>query len=416
MLAVGVSGGADSMSLCLWAEDWARSRGGRSVALIVDHGLRAGSSAEAARVSAWLEEFQIENQVLTWRHESLPLTGLQEKARFARRELLASWCAAHGVLHLLLGHHRRDQAETILMRRKRSPTGDGVSGMSMVTEGPTVRILRPLLDVSPDQLRVALTSADVPWIEDPTNEDYRFERVRIRNALPRDLGAVIQSGLEAGQMRAVADDATAKMIAGVFSYCPGGHVWGDFSRLSDHRTDEVARALGRLVRTVGGRAYLPRGDRLRSLAERLLQPGFKGATLGGCRFLNRRGRLLIAREASLVAPEEPIAAGETVVWDGRFTVRLKPKAPPGLYTVGALGSTGWRQIRDLPSVARATEWPAAARNVLPALRLGGTVIEVPHLTYTMTERHSEGVGLLEFEPSTPEPIVGGRFFIASVLD
>ena len=115
VIAAAVSGGADSLALCLLADPWVRKRGGRLVALTVDHGLRPGSGEEAGRVGDWLARRGIAHRVLRWRGEK-PRRGVQAAAREARYHLLREGCARHGALHLLLAHQREDQAETFVMR------------------------------------------------------------------------------------------------------------------------------------------------------------------------------------------------------------------------------------------------------------------------------------------------------------
>ena len=123
-LAVAVSGGADSMALCLLAARLGAARGGRVTALTVDHGLRPGSAAESRRVAGWMRRAGIDHHILTWagakpvsRHPGGgPRRALPPVARLVP--------GGRRVLHLLLGHHRRDQAETVLHRLLR---GSGLS-------------------------------------------------------------------------------------------------------------------------------------------------------------------------------------------------------------------------------------------------------------------------------------------------
>src|SRR5690606_14551927 len=111
-VAVAVSGGADSMALTLCAAAWAPDK---ILALTVDHGLRAGSAAEAATVARWLAARGVPHRVLAWSGPK-PATGLQEAARDARHALLREACTAAGIGALLLAHHQHDQMETVLMR------------------------------------------------------------------------------------------------------------------------------------------------------------------------------------------------------------------------------------------------------------------------------------------------------------
>jgi len=154
-VAVALSGGPDSMALCVLADAWARRRGGRVVALTVDHGLRSDSATEAAVVGGWMGTLGIAHQVLAW-EGTKPRSGVQAKARAARYELLTGWCRRAGILHLVLAHEMEDQAETILMRLTRGSGRHGLAGMSAVSETSGVRILRPLLGVGRERLTATL--------------------------------------------------------------------------------------------------------------------------------------------------------------------------------------------------------------------------------------------------------------------
>ena len=152
LLAVAASGGPDSLALAILADRWARERGGVAWALVVDHRLRPESAAEARQVAGWLSARAIPHTVLVWDGDK-PATGIQEAARSARYRLLAEWCAERGCLHLLTAHHRDDQVETFLIRRRAKSGVDGLAGMSAVRELPHLRLVRPLLGIPKTRLR-----------------------------------------------------------------------------------------------------------------------------------------------------------------------------------------------------------------------------------------------------------------------
>ena len=189
-VAVGVSGGPDSLALALLAAGWTRRRGGRLTALIVDHGLRAKSAREAATVARWLDARGIAHAVLRW-DGAKPSSAIQARAREARHAILAEWCRRAGVLHLLLAHHRDDQLETALLRRARASGPDGLAAMAPVVERESLRILRPLLPIASARLRATLRALGQDWIDDPSNRNDAFARVRIRAELAQYAAAAI---------------------------------------------------------------------------------------------------------------------------------------------------------------------------------------------------------------------------------
>ena len=186
-VAVAVSGGSDSLALSLLADRWARARGGTVFGLTVDHRLRPESGAEANKVRRWLAARAVSHRTLRWTG-TRPVSRVQEEARAARYALLVGWCRQARVLHLLLGHQREDQAETVLQRLVRGSGIDGLAAMApvrlaMEPDGGGVRLLRPLLSVSRDALTASLAFWGQPWIDDPTNRDTFHTRPRLAAAL-----------------------------------------------------------------------------------------------------------------------------------------------------------------------------------------------------------------------------------------
>ena len=221
-LAVAVSGGPDSLALCLLADRWARRRGGAVVGLIVDHGLRPESAGEAGQTAAWLGAREIGSQILTWPGQK-PTVGIQAAARHARYRLLGGWCRAAGVLHLLTAHHRGDQAETVALREARASGPDGLAGMAAVRELAGLRLLRPLLGVQKAALVAVLDAARQPWLEDPSNRAQGFARARLRSDPRLDAARLVRLACAHGAARAA---WTAWLPPGWRSIC------GSFRRVS----------------------------------------------------------------------------------------------------------------------------------------------------------------------------------------
>ncbi len=311
VLAVGVSGGADSMALALLARGWARARGGDVLALVADHGLRAESGAEAELTRRRLAAQGIGARVL--RLGLRPGPRLAERARVARLTALEAAAAERGILHLLLAHHAGDQAETVLMRLLRGSGPDGLAGMAALRETQHLRILRPLLTVPPGRLRALLAGAGVAWVEDPSNQDRRSLRARLR-ALRDDAdgtgGAtlgLVQASLAYGRERAAREREVAAWL--------GAHAWlaagPRRALLPAGPWPEGAAAA--LFRTIGGRAHLARG----AVARLAAAP--RAATLGGARLRagSRRngapGGWRMEAECGNITLAQPVAPAPFVV-------------------------------------------------------------------------------------------------------
>jgi len=387
-VAVACSGGADSMALTLLLRDWVRSVGGRLTALTVDHRLRPGSTAEARQVGDWLRRRKVEHVILT--RPDAPLDGnLQAAARQARYALMTGWCAAQGVLHLFLAHHREDQAETLLLRLARGSGVDGLAAMAPVTETPALRLLRPLLDVPRARLAATLTAAGQAHVEDPSNANTAFGRVRLRQAsalLDREgLTAARLAGTarRMAQARTALEAATARLLAKAIMLYPEGYATLAIAPFRAAPVEIALRALARLVTTVAGSDYPPRLERLERLLADVLSTGGEGGsqgggrTLGGCRILPWKGLLLVCREPRAAA-EVAIAAGGELLWDGRFRLRLGGNARG---EVRRLGRAGWGDLVARRPELRSTRVPAPVRASLPSLWYLDDLVSVPHFSY-----------------------------------
>ncbi|WP_189494440.1 tRNA lysidine(34) synthetase TilS [Algimonas arctica] len=180
--ALAFSGGGDSLALL----QQLRNHAGLKAVLHVDHGLRDGSDAEAQYAAALAKSLGYDLVVLTWEPNG-PTSGLQEKARQARYGLMGDYCRAHDIPALLTAHHADDQAETVLMRVKRGSGWRGAAGIWPTRYAPVwpelagVTLYRPALDLSRDDLRAPLSDLDP--INDPSNRDRTFARVRARQEL-----------------------------------------------------------------------------------------------------------------------------------------------------------------------------------------------------------------------------------------
>ncbi len=374
-VAVACSGGADSLCLAWLAASW-----GTAHALVVDHGLRATSAAEAAATAATLAGLGVPARVLRL-HGLARGPALAERARRARYAALLAACAESGLADLLLGHHAGDQAETVLMRRLSSSGPDGLAGMSPLVAHGSCRLLRPLLAVAPQRLRATLRHAGLAWIEDPSNRDPAALRTRLRDRLAAsgEAAALLADAHRHARQRQAAEAGTAATLARIAVLRPEG-----FAVLAPGPWPPAV--LAAVLRMIAGRAYPadPRGVARLAAAPR-------AATLGGARLLPA-GRLgpgwLVLREAAVVSP--PVAAIAGAVWDNRF--RVLGDGDPTL-TLGALGVDAGRGAR--------AGLPAAARATLPALRRDGHLVAVPHENAPDSGDAGAWRGRVVFDPPAP---------------
>lgn len=359
-LGIAVSGGGDSLALLrLLAVDLGRP----AEVATVDHGLREGSAQEAAGVAKFCADLGLSHATLTV--DLLAGPNLQARARDARFAALADWAKDRGLSQVALGHTQDDQAETFLLRLARGSGVVGLAAMAPVAHHHGVTWLRPLLGTSRADLREYLRSSGTQWIDDPSNEDPSFARIRLRQAAP-DLAAL---GLTPDNLGATAHrmagsaQALDWLVDRAWAAC-GQTVLGcaslDLGALADFPVDTQTRLFAQLIQGIGGAIYPPRFDSLRAFMDHA-----QGATLGGVQSHRDGVHLWLFREPVAVQDVHAVGAAP---WDGRWNY---DGADPS-QTVAALGPQGQAALRSsLPDL------PFAARCSLPGLWQGDALLAGP---------------------------------------
>lgn len=340
-VGVAVSGGSDSTALLLAVAE----AGLTPEAVTVDHGLRPESAAEAAEVARFCAARGIAHATLRWSGPG-GRGNLMDQARRARLALIADWARARGLAQVVLGHTADDQAETFLMRLARAAGPEGLAGMRARFVVGGVTFLRPFLDLDRAGLRAYLTRQGVGWIEDPSNDNLRFDRVKARRALAAlgPLGittARLNETIHHLAMAEAALGAALQRLAAAHVTTPAGDVVIDARAFHDAFDPELRRRLiNAALIWVSGADYAPRAAKVADLLADSAPS--RDRTLHGCRILSTDTEIRITREARAVAGlTVPVGAQ----WD-RW--RLIP--PEGLDTAGmqisALGAEGLKGIKD----------------------------------------------------------------------
>lgn len=370
-ILVALSGGGDSVALLhLLAEHIGAPR---LIAAVVDHALREGSAADAARAQGFAESLGVAAHVLklAWPNG---LRRAQADARQARYRALCAHARAHGANVIALGHTSDDQAETVLMRAARGSTWRGLAGMGAFApapawpEGRALAVARPLLNVRRQALRDYLRQRGASWLEDPANANTDFARVRARAALAAmgdGLSARLAGLADQCAAHAAAQDAAAAALIEAAARFADADIVIDLTRW---RGDGAVRtrALAVLIAAAAGAAREPGADQVAALEASIAAPGFKASTLGGALIRLSGPRLTLTRDAGALkgradgapAPAEALLpAGREVVWDGRVALTM---AEPG-WAVAPAEAALQRDGMRLPLSAAAPRWLLADR-------------------------------------------------------
>ena len=188
-------------------------RGDAIVVATVDHGLRPEAARECAMVVRVCEQRAIACDVI---RVTVGKGNLQDRARAARYAALGDWAAREGLNAIATAHHADDQAETLLMRLNRGAGLGGLAGIraSTAIDGCAVPVIRPLLGFRKRELAAIITESGLPSVQDPSNRDESFDRVRMRAHLAKaewiDPAALARSAAHLAEaeatLQAMADD------------------------------------------------------------------------------------------------------------------------------------------------------------------------------------------------------------------
>jgi len=321
-VAIAFSGGGDSTALV----HLCRNLIPKPLVLIVDHALRDGSAKETEQAKDFARSLGLKTRVLKWTHNN-PKTGLQEKARRGRYGLMGQVCREEGIHYLLTGHSRNDHAETLFMRYEKNTGWRGAAGMSEKVYAPVwpelarVTILRPLLAASREELRDYNRNHDLGWIEDPSNSNRDFDRIKARDYL----------GGKPAMARHLL--SAAKSLRNGLS-AENRFLWANYPiQISKGGTLETdrhvpSRLLGYCLLSASGGGSLAGPAKLKAFRKSVLNSTFKSATLGGALCIAKGDKLVFGRDPSVYKGRHNKAAlgtqrlksHKSLIWDGRFQV------------------------------------------------------------------------------------------------
>ena len=178
-LVIAYSGGLDSEVLLHALVAMRESFGARLLALHADHGLQAASRDWAEHCEQRAAQLGVECRTLRVDVDTAAGRGVEAAAREARYAAFRNELR-HGDW-LLSAHHKDDQAETLLLNLLRGSGPAGLAGIGEVQPFGPAWLVRPLLSYARDELRQYALQHELNWIDDPSNEDRRFDRNYLRH-------------------------------------------------------------------------------------------------------------------------------------------------------------------------------------------------------------------------------------------
>lgn len=276
-LAVAISGGCDSLALTILLKEYCTNHNIELFAITVDHKMRVESSKEAKQLGEFLEAKQIFHKILEIDNSKIPEKNIEANLREERYKLLHEFCKNNQIKFLFLGHIQGDIAENFIIRLFRGSGLDGLSSISQLSDFRNIKLVRPLLDNTKDELKNFLSAKNIQWFEDETNADEKFLRNKIRKFFDtfeeKDLiqKRIKNSTDEISQIRDLFDDLMLKEAEKALDLHENGFFTINLSIFSKIEKKISLKILALTLMEVGGKPYKPRLEKLKRFYEWIIK-------------------------------------------------------------------------------------------------------------------------------------------------
>ncbi len=300
---VGVSGGPDSLALCFLTKIYSIKKECNAHYYIVDHRLRKNSYTEAQSVKKLLKKYNIKSDILKWNGKK-PISNIQSLARNKRYSLLINQAKKMNIKTILTGHHIDDLYENFFIRILRGSGLNGLVSFSEKTLRDKVNIVRPLISFEKKHLNYVTKNVFQFYIEDPSNEDSKFKRVRIRKLIKH----LQDDGLDKNKflltIKNLKDSNETIKFYVAKNLTDNSYIYKDKSKIIlneefFNQPHEITfRSLTEIIKFVGNKYYSVRGKKVDTIIDKLkgesrISPKL---TLGNCIIYKVNQSVLVLKE------------------------------------------------------------------------------------------------------------------------
>jgi len=299
---VAVSGGPDSLALAFFSKIYSIKKKLNAKYYIINHQLRSESSSEAKYVKKILRKLYINAEILDWRGTK-PKNNIQSLARTKRLELLFSKCRKSGINNILLGHHQEDLFENFFIRILRGSGLKGLISFGKKTKFGNINVLRPLINEKKQDLILVSKKVFGFYVEDPSNDEEKFLRVRVRKLLKGlKINGLSQKKfndtiINLKKSNDVINHYVNKNLESnsFFSYEENRLILND--KFFNQPYEIVFRSLSDSINLVGKNYYASRGRKIDRIIKDIQKNTFLKCTLGNCVIEKVNQTVIISKES-----------------------------------------------------------------------------------------------------------------------
>ena len=359
--------------------------------LVVDHGLRAESKQEAKFVKNEAKKIGFPTRILKWKG-SKPNKRIQEEARNKRYSLLTNFCRENNINNLYLAHHLDDQIETFLFRMFRGSGLQGLTSFSSSYERNGLTLIRPLIDTPKSELISYARRKKINWVEDPSNENQKYDRVKLRKVLPLiykegfDKKVFLKSVKKLRLANQALDQITKEFVLQYVIINKNISVFINQELFLTAPEDVQLRVLQNTIRIFSGeRYYSPNYLKILNLMNWARNDNnISAKTLGGTIFRKRKGGLILYKEVKKLNDIKPIKLSKSKykAWDNRFLIKIN-KSVKG--EISYLGNEGVKILKSKKILGKKgfNGIPLTALYSIPAMWDGKRLISAPFFDYSV---------------------------------
>jgi tRNA(Ile)-lysidine synthase len=385
--AIAVSGGSDSLALSILAKLYSLEQSSDFATLIVDHGLRKEAAHEAKQTFKNLKKNNIKAEILTYRNSKFT-SNIQKRARDLRYDLFQKYCEKNKIRFLILAHHQDDLIENFYIRLIRGSGIKGLTSLQNVYElNKDFYLLRPLLYFKKEELLNVTKKIFSTWIEDPSNLDEKFLRVRIRKIQSRlqkegfDPKRVLKTIENLNTAKNSLDFYILKSEKKYLNFFKEGYATLKFTIFKNEAPEVFFRVIIKAIHFVSGEYYPPRSDSLKILMKNFSSKKFKSSTLGGCLIEKNSNMIFFFREDRNLTNATLYKVKQPKNWDDRFLV-YKNFDNQQKFIVKKLGNSGIDYLKKNKFISSLDKIPVQAKKTLPSFwNHKGELMFVPFINF-----------------------------------
>ena len=298
---VAVSGGPDSLALSFLAKVYSIKNSLKARYFMIDHKLRVNSSSEAKFVKKILSKLSIKLSILKW-NGIKPSNNIQSVARDKRYTLLKKQSEKLKINNILLGHHKDDLIENFFIRMLRGSGLNGLISFDEKSENHNMNIIRPLLKFNKKDLLFISKKVFNNYVEDPSNENKIFQRVKIRNLIK----TLQLEGLDTKKFDLTINNL--KFANNSIKFYTKKNIIYNSNTINNKKSillnieffnqpeEVVFRSLSEIIRIVGKKYYFVRGKKIDHVIELIKNKSYFKITLGNCILKKVNNTIIVSKE------------------------------------------------------------------------------------------------------------------------